>query len=75
MLSLISIHCVYLDCEWCTEKDTNLDGAGFPPGADTSGVVKGCVKKGTCQADKVKGRSVKFNLIMYFNNFIQHIMK
>ena len=70
MLSLISIHCVYLDCEWCTEKDTNLDGAGFPPGADTSGVVKGCVKKGKCPKQNVKKRSVKIIRNLNFNHFL-----
>ena len=67
LLFLISINCVYLDCEWCTEADTNLFGT--PNGVDMSGVVKGCVKKGTCPKQNVKKRSVKIILILYFNNF------
>ena len=60
-------NCVYLDCEWCTETDTNP--FGFPNGADSSGVVKGCVKKGTCPKQNVKKRSVKIILILYLSHF------
>ena len=67
IIFLISFYCVYLDCEWCTETDTNLFGE--PNGVDMSGFVKGCVKKGTCPKQKVKNRSVKIILILYFNDF------